>query len=162
MGELGSIFDDLPAEPAAGTDKGPDVRVRAEVRRADLEAGRAVLVPVPDEVPYAGGTVPRRRETDDPPGAVRLHLSPRLAQGSTLRLRRQGGEHPTTGGPGDLLVEIAVVAPVEGESESELESESEDDPELDPEARRGPLVVAVVVTAIVAAATWLSHGLWWG
>ena len=159
MGELGSIFDDLPAA-TPGADKGPDVRVRAEVRQADLEAGRAVLVPVPDEVPYAGGTVPRRRETDDPPGAVRLHLSPRLAHGSTLRLRRQGGEHPTTGVPGDLLVEIAVVAADEDEAEDGAEAEAEG--ELEPEARRGPLVVAAVVTAIVAAATWLSHGVWWG
>jgi hypothetical protein len=137
MGQLGSIFDDLPATHAA--EKGPDVRVQAVVRRAELEAGRSVLVPVPDHVPYRGGTVPRRRETGDPPGAVRLHLSPRIAEGATLRLRRQGGEHPTTGVPGDLLVELALAKP-----------------------RRGPLVVAVAVAAAAAAVAWLSHGSWWG
>jgi hypothetical protein len=141
MGELGSIFDDVP-DTAAGSDKGPDVRVRAMVRRSELEAGASVLVPVPDAVPYADGTVPRRREADDPPGAVRLHLSPRLTDGATLRLRRQGGEHPASGVPGDLHVEIAI-AP-------------------EPEPRRGPLVVAVVLTAIAGAAVWLSHGIWWG
>jgi hypothetical protein len=143
MGELGSIFDDVP-DTAAGSDKGPDVRVRAMVRRSELEAGASVLVPVPDAVPYADGTVPRRREADDPPGAVRLHLSPRLTDGATLRLRRQGGEHPTSGVPGDLHVEIAIA------------------PEPEPEPRRGPLVVAVVLTAITGAAVWLSHGIWWG
>lgn len=134
MSELGSIFDDVPATTAA--DKGPDVRVRAVVRRAELAAGQAVLVPVPDRVPHEGGTVPRRRETGDPPGAVRLHLSPRLAQGATLRLRRQGGEHPTSGVPGDLLVEIAVVEP-----------------------SKRPLVIAAVVVAAAAAGAWLSYAL---
>jgi hypothetical protein len=142
MSQLGSVFDDLPA--ASEAEKGPDVRVRAAVRRSELEAGACVLVPVPDAVPHGEGTVPRRREPDDPPGAVRLHLSPRLTEGSTLRLRRQGGEHPTTGVPGDLHVEIAI------------------GPEPEPEPRRGPLVVAVVLTAITAAAVWLSHGIWWG
>lgn len=137
MSELGSIFDDVPATPAA--DKGPDVRVRAEVQRSQLAAGQAVLVPVPDRVAYGGGTVPRRREAGDPPGAVRLHLSPRLREGSTLRLRRQGGEHPQSGVPGDLLVEIAVVEP-----------------------SRRPLVIAVVVAAAATLGAWLSHGVWWG
>lgn len=132
MSELGSIFDELPATTG---DKGPDVRVRAVVRRAELEAGQTVLVPVPDRVPYEGGTVPRRREAGDPPGAVRLHLSPRLAEGATLRLRRQGGEHPTTGVPGDLLVELALAKP-----------------------RRGPLVVTVVLAA-AAMGAWLYYGM---
>lgn len=134
MGELGSIFDDVPATTAA--DKGPDVRVRAVVRRSELATGQAVLVPVPDHVPHEGGTVPRRRETGDPPGAVRLHLSPRLAEGATLRLRRQGGEHPISGVPGDLLVEIVVVEP-----------------------SKRPLVIAVVVVAAAAAAAGLSYAL---
>lgn len=138
VGELGSIFDDVPA--TSGADKGPDLRVRAVVRQAQLEAGEAVLVPVPDSVPYEGGTVPRRCEAGDPPGAVRLHLSPRLADGATLRLRRQGGEHPSTGVPGDLLVQVAIA----------------------PAPRRGPLVVAAVIMVVTAAAAWLSHGLWWG
>ena len=134
MSQLGSIFDDVPATNAA--DKGPDVRVRAEVRRAQLAAGEAVLVPVPDRVAHEGSTVPRRREAGDPPGAVRLHLSPRLAHGATLRLRRQGGEHPASGVPGDLLVEIAVVEP-----------------------SKRPLVIAVVVAVVVAAGAWLSQAL---
>jgi hypothetical protein len=137
MSRLGSIFDDHPATQEA--DKGPDLRVRAVVRRAELEAGRSVLVPVPDHVPYQGSTVPRRCEAGDPPGAVRLHLSPRLSEGATLRLRRQGGEHPTTGVPGDLLVELALAKP-----------------------RRGPLVLAAAVAAAAAAAAWLSHGSLWG
>lgn len=107
MSQLGSIFDE---QTAASGDKGPDVRVRAQVRRHELQAGRAVLVPVPDDVPHEGATVPRRREVGDPPGAVRLHLSPRLVDGATLRLRRQGGEHPRSGVPGDLLIELEVVA----------------------------------------------------
>ena len=137
MSQLGSVFDELPA---VSGDKGPDVRVLAAVSRADLEAGRSVIVTVPDEVPYEGGTVPRRREADDPAGAVRLHLSPALAHGATLRLRRQGGEHPTTGVPGDLLVTISVVEP----------------------PRRTPLVVAVVAAVAAVAGAWLSHGVWWG
>lgn len=139
MSELGSIFDDLPVTSG---DKGPDLRVRVVVRRAELEAGQAVLVPVPDHVPYAGGTVPRRREAGDPPGAVRLHLSPRLVEGSTLRLRRQGGEHPVSGVPGDLLVELGIAAP----------------------PRRSPLLAVVVglAAAAAAAAAWWSHGVWWG
>jgi hypothetical protein len=136
MSRLGSVFDDLPT---ASGDKGPDVRVLAAVRRADLEAGRAVIVPAPDEVPYDGGTVPRRREADDPAGAVRLHLSPGLAHGATLRLRRQGGEHPATGVPGDLFVTIAVVEP-----------------------SRAPIVIAIAIAAGAVAAAWLSHGVWWG
>lgn len=140
MSQLGSIFDGVPA--AAGGDKGPDLRVKATVRRAELEAGQAVIVPVPDAVPYEGGSVPRRREAGDPPGAVRLHLSPQLRHGATLRLRRQGGEHPASGVPGDLLVEIEVAA---------------EDP------RRGRAVlIAVAVAAAAAAAAWSSHGLWWG
>jgi hypothetical protein len=138
VGQLGSIFDDdVPAAAASGS-KGPDVRVRAVVRRAELEAGQAVLVPVPDRVPHEEGTVPRRREAGDPPGAVRLHLSPRLGEGSTLRLRRQGGEHPTSGVPGDLLVEISIA----------------------PERGIGPRVVIVLLVAAAAAtaaSTW-----WWG
>jgi DnaJ-class molecular chaperone len=134
MSQLGSIFDDVPATTAA--DKGPDVRVRAEVRRAQLAAGEAVLVPVPDRVAHEGGSVPRRREAGDPPGAVRLHLSPRLAHGATLRLRRQGGEHPASGVPGDLLVEIAVIEP-----------------------SKRPLVIAVVVAVVAAAGAWLSQAL---
>jgi hypothetical protein len=136
MSQLGSVFDELPA---ASGDKGPDVRVLAAVRRADLEAGRAVTVPVPDEVAHAGGTVPRRREADDPVGAVRVHLSPGLAHGATLRLRRQGGEHPATGVPGDLFVTIAVIEP-----------------------RRMPMVIAAAIVIGAAAAAWLSHGVWWG
>ena len=137
MGQLGSIFDDVPATSAA--DKGPDVRVRAEVHRSQLAAGEAVLVPVPDRVAYEGGPVPRRREAGDPPGAVRLHLSPRLREGSTLRLRRQGGEHPQSGVPGDLLVEIAVVEP-----------------------SKRPWVIAVMVAVAAGLGAWLSHGAWWG
>lgn len=140
MGELGSIFEDVPVAPSS--EKGPDVRVRALVRCSELEAGQAVLVPVPDHVPFAGGLVPRRREAGDPPGAVRLHLSPGLVDGSTLRLRRQGGEHPRSGVPGDLLVEIAIEA-------SGL-------------ASRGMLVVLAVVVAGAVATAWWSHGVWWG
>jgi hypothetical protein len=139
MSQLGSIFDELPA---ASGDKGPDVRVLAVVRRAELEAGQAVIVPVPDDVPYEGSTVPRHREADDPLGAVRLHLSPGLVHGATLRLRRQGGEHPTTGVPGDLLVTIAVIEP----SRKPMK----------------PMVIAAAVAAGATAAAWLSHGVWWG
>jgi hypothetical protein len=144
VGQLGSIFDDDSVATATAADKGPDVRVRAEVRRAELEAGQAVLVPVPDHVPYDGGTVPRRREAGDPPGAVRLHLSPQLCEGATLRLRRQGGEHPSSGVPGDLLVEIAIRS-----------SPSAAAP------RRSWWVMGLVLAAAVAAAWW-SHGVWWG
>jgi hypothetical protein len=140
VSQLGSIFDDVPA-PAEGS-RGPDLRVRAVVGRAQLEAGQAVLVPVPDRVPYEGGTVPRRCEVGDPPGAVRLHLSPRLGEGGTLRLRRQGGEHPTSGIPGDLLVEVAIA----------------------PQGGAGTLAIglAVAVTIATAVTAWWSHGVWWG
>lgn len=143
MGQLGSIFDEASSTTGEGDDKGPDLRVRATVLRAQLESGQAVLVSVPDRVPYDGGTVPRRREVGDPPGAVRLHLSPRLGEGSTLRLRRQGGEHPTSGVPGDLLVEIAIAPP------------REPSPRL-------VIGVAVAVAAATIATAWWSHGVWWG
>lgn len=139
MGELGSIFEDEPVAPS--TEKGPDVRVRAVVRRSELAAGQAVLVKVPDHVPHGEGTVPRRREAGDPSGAVRLHLSPQLGDGATLRLRRQGGEHPRSGIPGDLLVTLAI--------------------EAAPAASRGWLVVIAAVVA-AAATAWWSHGAWWG
>lgn len=130
MGELGSIFDE--ATTTDGGDKGPDLRVQATVRQSDLEAGQPVLVPVPDHVAYQGGTVPRRREVGDPPGEVRLHLSAQLADGTVLRLRRQGGEHPSSGVPGDLLVELSIVR-----------------------ARRPPWVaIAVAVAMAAAAAAW--------
>lgn len=125
LSQLGSIFD--PA-PAAGT-KGPDLRVKATVSRSELRAGRPVVVPVPDRVPYEGGSVPRHLEVGDPPGQVQLHLSDQLADGAVLRLRRQGGEHPSSGTPGDLLVELSIAR-----------------------APTGAVVVAVIV-AVVAAAT---------
>lgn len=134
MGRLGSIFDE--GSPTGSDAKGPDLRVRATVRRSELESGRPVLVPVPDRVPYEGGTVPRSREAGDPEGAVRLHLSSQLADGTVLRLRRQGGEHPSSGVPGDLLVELAIVR-----------------------ARRAPwIVLAIVATAALttAAIAWLG------
>lgn len=133
MGELGSIFDEAPA--THGGAKGPDLRVQATVRRAELEAGRPVLVSVPDHVAFEGGTVPRHREVGDPSGEIRLHLSPQLASGAVLRLRRQGGEHPESGTPGDLLVELTVV-----------------------QARRLPWVAVVVVLAAAAAAAAAAFG----
>ncbi len=140
VGELGSIFEDEPV--ASSTEKGPDVRVRAVVRRSELEAGQAVLVKVPDHVPYAGGTVKRRREPGDPSGAVRLHLSPQLRDGSTLRLRQQGGEHPSSGIAGDLLVRLAIEAP--------------------PPFAWGRLVVIAAALAAAAAAAWWSYAAWSG
>jgi hypothetical protein len=141
VSELGSIFDEPSA--AGGGDKGPDLRVRATVRQSELEAGQPVLVPVPDRVAYEGGTVPRRREAGDPPGEVRLHLSAQLVDGTVLRLRRQGGEHPTSGVPGDLLVEVCIV----------------------PRREAGPRLViglALAAAAATAAVGWWSHGVWWG
>lgn len=135
MGELGNIFEGTEAR---GGTKGPDVRVKADVPRAWLDRPDGVLIDVPDRVPFEGDTVPRRRGHDDPPGAVRMHLSAQLGERAMLRLRGQGGEHPESGIPGDLLVEITVV---EGGDE-----------------RRWWLVVVVV--AAVAAAGAGAYALW--
>ncbi|MCA9650667.1 MAG: hypothetical protein KC501_12205 [Myxococcales bacterium] len=132
MGELGSIFDGVPA--ATGT-KGPDLRVQVTVRRSQLERGESVVVEVPDEVPHGDLLVPRRRGSDDPPGGVRLHLSPRLGERTMLRLRGQGGEHPDSGRPGDLLVEVSVTP--------------------DP-ARRWWIVIALAVAAAGLGLGWLG------
>ncbi|MCX4243758.1 hypothetical protein [Paraliomyxa miuraensis] len=134
MSELGSIFDD--EAPKVGA-KGPDLRIEIAVRRSDLESDRPLVVSVPERVPHGESSVPRHREVGDPPGEVTLHLSPRLSDGSVLRLRRQGGEHPSGGAPGDLLIRISLVT----------------------EARmRWVVVVAAVVLAAVAVAAfaWLG------
>ncbi|MCA9709936.1 MAG: hypothetical protein KDK70_29120 [Myxococcales bacterium] len=110
MSELGSIFE----EAAGAGAKGPNVRVRAPVQASMVARGESVLITVPDAVPHEGGVVPRRRVPGDPPGEVCLHLSPQLRDGVTLRLRGQGGEHPKSGVPGDLLVTLEVVPDPEG------------------------------------------------
>ncbi|MEM7159317.1 MAG: hypothetical protein AAF799_41145 [Myxococcota bacterium] len=137
MAKLGSIFTESPkGGPRA---KGPDLRVEATLTRSQLRSS-AIEVTVPDRVPHDGGTVPRRRGPDDPPGAVRLHLSPQLQDGATLRLRGQGGEHPDSGTPGDLLLTLTVV---EGG------------------ASRGWMFV-LLLGAVAAAAAWGTHGQLWG
>lgn len=137
MGELGSIFD---ASGAAGKGpRGPTLKVRAPVQAGMLARGEEVLVSVPDRVPYQDGTVPRRRGPGDPPGEVRLHLSPQLKDGVTLRLRGQGGEHPSSGVPGDLLVTIEVVPDRGG-------------------ARVTWVVAVAAVLALVGAAAWWGYG----
>lgn len=138
MGELGSIFEGTEGERGA---KGPDLRVKADVPRRWLERSEGVLIDVPDRVPFAEGTVPRRRGPDDPRGAVRLHLSPQLGERAMLRLRGQGGEHPESGLPGDLLVEITVV---EGGGD---------------ERRRWLVIVLAVAVAGAAAG---AYALWGG
>lgn len=135
MGELGSIFEDTPGADSGA--RGPDVKVRAPVRASMLANGEEVVVTVPERVPFEGGTVPRRRGPGDKPGEVRLHLSPTLRDGVTMRLRGQGGEHPRTGRPGDLLVTLAV-AP-------------------DPAGRPLVWVVAAVAGLLAAGAA-----AWWG
>ena len=138
MGELGSIFDGAPAAGASGP-RGPDVKVRAPVRASMIERGEEVLISVPERVSFEDDTVPRRCGPGDRPGEVRLHLSPQLNDGVTLRLRGQGGEHPESGLPGDLLVTIEVVAAEEG-------------------GNRTWLVVAAVAVLGAAAATWWIFG----
>lgn len=110
MSELGSIFEDTEA---SGRAKGPDLKVQASIPRGWLGREDGVLVEVPDMVPYRGegaSSVPRRRGPDDPPGAVRLHLSEQLGERALLRLRGQGGEHPQSGAAGDLILDLTVVA----------------------------------------------------
>ncbi len=140
MGELGSIFEDGPSKGKGA--KGPDVRVKAPITESMLADGDEVLITVPDRVPYEGGMVPRRRGPGDRPGEVSLHLSSQLKDGVTLRLRGQGGEHPKSKVPGDLLVTIEVVP----------------DP---PTGGRWLLVVALAAGAAGLTA-WLSYGTWWG
>ena len=133
MSQLGSIFDE--PTPQAGP-KGPDLRVEIAVRRSDLESGRPLIVSVPERVPHGEGTVPRHREVGDPPGEVTLHPSPQLTDGTVLRLRRQGGEHPSAGPPGDLLIKISLVP--------------------EPTIPWGVVAVVLLTAAAVAAFAWLG------
>ncbi len=136
MPELGSIFTKGPESGRRA--KGPDLRVEATITPSQLRHA-AIEVPVPDRVPHEGGSVPRRRGPGDPPGVVRLHLSPQMGDGATLRLRGQGGEHPDSGTPGDLLITLSVEGGDGG---------------------RWWMLVALVVLAAVAA--WGSYGRLWG
>jgi len=140
LGELGSIFEDGPAKGKGA--KGPDVRVRAPITESMLAGGDEVLITVPDRIPHEGGTVPRRRGPGDRPGEVSLHLSPQLKDGVTLRLRGQGGEHPGSGLPGDLLVTIEVVP--------------------DPAAGMRWVLIVGLAAGAAGLTAWLSYGTWWG
>ncbi len=140
MSELGSIFDGAPNAGAGA--KGPDVRVQAQVPRSWLGSPDGLEISVPDKVPYEGGTVPRRLGPGEPAGKITLHLASDLGERTTLRLRGQGGEHPESGLPGDLLVQVTIVA--------------------EESAGLGLVVPVVVIAAVAAAAAWWSYGIWWG
>jgi hypothetical protein len=139
LGELGNIFDHSPSSKVgARGPKGPDLRITAPIPVGMLASGEEVLITVPDGVPHQGGTVPRHRGPHDPPGEVRLHLSPQLKDGVTLRLRGQGGEHPSSRVPGDLLVTLELVA--------------------DPGGVRWTWVAVLVAVVAVGAVAWSNFG----
>lgn len=101
MAELGSVFEDESDDP-----RGPDLRVTVEVPRAALGAG--IRVPVPRRLAHEGELVERAVLDHDDPDRVALHLPDELAPRTMLRLRGQGGGHPS-GRAGDLQIVVELV-----------------------------------------------------
>jgi len=103
MSRLGSIFED-DAEHE-GTERGPDLRVQAQVSRSALGAAEGVRIDVPSVIDGQARVV---HPSDPSPEHVTVRLPENLPDGATLRLRGQGGA-PASGRPGDLYLTIQLV-----------------------------------------------------
>src|SRR5690606_41579149 len=101
VAELGSVFEDESDDP-----RGPDLRVTVEVPRAAL--GASIRVPVPRRLAHEGDLVERAVLDHGDPDRVALHLPEELAPRTMLRLRGQGGVHPS-GRAGDLQIVVELV-----------------------------------------------------
>lgn len=101
MTQLGNVFESFESDQP----RGPDLRVSVEVPRAAL--GGSLRVRVPLRLAADGELVERASEPADPEHLT-LHLPASLPAGAVLRLRGQGGRHPS-GQPGDLFVALELV-----------------------------------------------------
>jgi hypothetical protein len=106
MSELGSVFEGT--ETSDDVPRGPDLTIGVEVPRSALGRGGGYVAEVPASLVHASERVRRFVDDEDPPGGVRLHLSPTMPDRARLRLRGRGGVHPE-GAPGDLFVDVTVV-----------------------------------------------------
>ena len=102
MGDIGSIYDDVPD----GAGRGPDLRATVKVPRTGLGADDGVRVPLPAVLPHAGVEVERAPQPGEPPDAVTLRLPPDFPDGATLRLRGGGGHGAK--GSGDLFLTVKI------------------------------------------------------
>ncbi len=104
MEQLGSVFEQMAPGP-----RGEDLRTSVEVSRRALGAHGGVFVALPSELQAAEGRARWTPREGDPPGGVRLQLSPSFPAGGVIRLRGQGAAAAQEGSPGDLYVEVRVV-----------------------------------------------------
>lgn len=102
MGNIGSIYDDVPV----GEGRGPDLRATVKVPRSGLGADDGVCVPLPPVLSHEGKDVPRTAQPGEPEDAVTLRLPADFPDGATLRLRGAGGRG--TKGSGDLYLTVSV------------------------------------------------------
>lgn len=102
MGNIGSIYDDVPV----GEGRGSDLRATVKVPRSGLGAPDGVCVPLPSALPHEGKDVPRTPQPGEPEDAVTLRLPADFPDGATLRLRGAGGRG--TKGSGDLYLTVSV------------------------------------------------------
>jgi hypothetical protein len=102
--QIGSVFEQVAPGP-----RGQDLRTSVEVSRRALGAKDGVFVALPRELQAAEGMARWTPREGDPPGGVRLQLSPSFPAGGVIRLRGQGAAATREGSPGDLYVEVHVV-----------------------------------------------------
>jgi hypothetical protein len=102
MGNIGSIYDDVPV----GEGRGPDLRATVQVPRSGLGADDGVCVPLPPVLSHEGKDVPRTPQPGEPDDAVTLRLPADFPDGATLRLRGAGGRG--TKGSGDLYLTVSL------------------------------------------------------
>ena len=107
MTALGSVLE----PEGGGGPKGPDLFYVAQVPPKALGDTAGYAVAVPQALDHEGQKVPRAASPHDEGGKIRLHLPAQVPEGAVLRLRGQGGVVAGGGAPGDLLLQIEVVAP---------------------------------------------------
>ena len=136
MGNIGSIYDDVPD----GEGRGPDLRATVKVPRGGLGADEGVRVPLPAVLPHQGAEVERAPQPGEAPDAVTLRLPADFPDGATLRLRGAGGRGAKGSGDLFLTVQLAedaiVLAPTTALAEREGSST--------------PVLVTLGVAAVIA------------